>query len=141
VTPWLNPHALAAMILLIPTAAGAETDRIRKALANSELTASERMVRLAGPDWTRRVPREMAPRARHMWRYRGQANKSSDPVKNGVRLGAIIGAAGGAGLTGLMATQCDGKCDDPSLSTVLLSTVAVGAGVGALIGFMIDRSR
>jgi hypothetical protein len=40
-----------------------------------------------------------------------------------------------------MYAQCDGTCDAPAVPAVLFPSMAFGAGVGAVLGYVIDRVR
>ena len=64
-----------------------------------------------------------------------------DPVSNGIGYGALIGAGAGAALIAVLYAQCDGTCDAPERAPMYASAMTVGAGAGAVAGWLVDRAR
>jgi hypothetical protein len=62
-----------------------------------------------------------------------------DPVGNGIAIGAGLGAIGGLVVTGAILADCHGLCNTPDDWTTYAMYGAVGAGVGAGVGFLIDK--
>jgi hypothetical protein len=130
-----------AIVFVLVTTAG----------ARAETVVSQRSLRAASSEW--RGPGERIgpnsteffgrnrPESTRARRVGERKDPRRDPVENGVLIGALSGALTGVVLTGLFSTQCNGRCDDPSLTTFGIATVSLGAGLGALAGFLIDRAR
>jgi hypothetical protein len=64
-----------------------------------------------------------------------------DSVGNGIAIGALAGAIGGATITWWMYAQCHDTCDAPAVPSVLFPSMALFAGIGAGVGYLIDRVR
>ena len=64
-----------------------------------------------------------------------------DSVGNGIAAGALVGAGAGLALVAVMYAQCDGTCDAPEPAPMYLRTAALGAGAGALVGWLVDAAR
>ena len=143
-THFRRGRAMVTVVLLLPAAAGAQAEHVlrKTSLRAASNEWQEPHERVTGPDRAHPLANQ-ARRARAGALTNGVQKKDAqrDPVGNGIGIGALAGALGGVGLTGLAATQCNGKCDDPSLSVFLVSTMALGTGIGALCGFLIDRAR
>lgn len=72
---------------------------------------------------------------------RGLPQGRGDSVGNGIAIGALAGAGAGIALVAWMYAQCDGTCDAPEPGPMYLSTAALGAGAGALVGWLVDAAR
>ena len=70
-----------------------------------------------------------------------QATPARDSVANGIAIGAAIGAGTGFALMGWAYSQCDAGCDAPEPLPMYLGATGFGAGVGAVVGWLIDASR
>ena len=66
---------------------------------------------------------------------------SPDPVGDGIGYGALIGAASGAGMMAVLYAKCDGSCEAPAPGPMYAWAMSVGAGAGALVGWLVDRGR
>jgi hypothetical protein len=64
-----------------------------------------------------------------------------DSVKDGVVRGALIGAGIMAGLMSWAYIACDDGCEAPSPGGTYSLAAGVGAGAGALIGWLVDRGH
>jgi hypothetical protein len=62
-----------------------------------------------------------------------------DSVGDGITIGALAGAGIAAGLMAWAYAQCDGSCDAPARGPMFLSAMSMGAGVGAVTGWVIDK--
>jgi hypothetical protein len=65
----------------------------------------------------------------------------SDPVGNGIAIGAAIGAGTGLALMGWAYAKCDAGCEAPEPLPMYLGAAAFGAAAGAVTGWLIDASR
>jgi hypothetical protein len=72
---------------------------------------------------------------------RSQATPARDSVADGIAIGAAIGAGTGLALMGWAYAQCDAGCDAPEPLPMSLQAGAYSAGVGAVVGWIIDASR
>lgn len=68
-------------------------------------------------------------------------NRYDDPVGNGIAIGAAVGAAAGFALMKGMYNSCRSGCDAPSAGPMYLSAIGMGAGVGAVTGWLVDKGR
>jgi hypothetical protein len=68
-----------------------------------------------------------------------QAPRVNDPVSDGIAIGALVGAATGGGLMAWAYAQCDGSCDAPEPAPMYLGAIGMGALVGGVTGWVIDR--
>jgi hypothetical protein len=128
-----------ALLLLLPGLAAAQTESsVRKPslrAASNEPQPIERIARPPGPvatDGSRRSDRSPGVQSK---------TERRDPVGNGIAIGMLTGALGGAALTWSMYAQCDDTCDAPAVPAVLFPTMALGAGIGAVVGYFIDKAR
>jgi hypothetical protein len=62
-----------------------------------------------------------------------------DPVGNGIAWGALAGAGVAAGLVGIAYAQCNDTCDAPARLPMYAGGMAIGAGSGAGVGWLIDK--
>ena len=65
----------------------------------------------------------------------------SDSVKDGVLAGAAIGAAAGVSLVAIGYATCDGSCNAPAPGPFFAGWAALGAGLGAVGGWVVDGLR
>jgi hypothetical protein len=63
---------------------------------------------------------------------------AADPTRNGVLIGASIGALAGLAAGGAVADRCGPFCNTPESHTYLVYG-GIGAGAGAATGWLIDR--
>lgn len=64
--------------------------------------------------------------------------KHNDPMGNGIGYGALVGAVAGWGAFRLQGALCGQGCEE---GTGEFPSAVFGAGIGALVGFLIDKSR
>ena len=64
-----------------------------------------------------------------------------DSVGDGITYGALIGAGFAVGMMAVMYARCDAGCEAPAEGPTFLMAGASGAGIGALVGWIIDASR
>lgn len=69
-----------------------------------------------------------------------RSNLQKDSVGNGIAIGAAIGGVTAFTLISVMYARCDG-CEAPAFSELGVPVTLFGAGVGALVGYLIDRAR
>ena len=71
------------------------------------------------------------------------ASAGGDSVLDGVFIGAAIGAgAGAAGIWAWCSGDYKGECDDePGRGPLAARTALIGAGTGALLGWLFDHNR
>lgn len=106
----------------------------RRAHAGTLVTASSEAVEIAAHGTVVRLPLP------DVWSV-----DVRDPVGNGARIGALAGGISSAGWAVLLAygMRCESNCGDYSLARDIATTAAVfgaiGAGVGAATGALIDR--
>jgi hypothetical protein len=65
----------------------------------------------------------------------------ADPVANGIAIGAAIGAGTGLALMGWAYAQCNDTCDAPEPAPMYLMAGSMGAAVGGVVGFIVDKVR
>jgi hypothetical protein len=65
----------------------------------------------------------------------------NDPVSDGIVIGALAGAGAGAGLMAAAYAACSGSCEAPAPGPMFLGAMSMGAGVGALAGWIADRAH
>jgi hypothetical protein len=70
-----------------------------------------------------------------------QPTPAKDSVANGIAIGALVGAGTGFALMGWAYSQCDAGCDAPEPLPMYLAAGGFCAGVGAVVGWIIDASR
>ena len=70
-----------------------------------------------------------------------QARPAKDSAADGIAIGAAIGAGTGLALMGWAYSQCDEGCDAPEPLPMYFAASAYGAGIGAVVGWIIDASR
>ena len=63
----------------------------------------------------------------------------SDSSANGLVLGALVGAGTLFVVTKVLYARCDEGCEAPAPSEMYPFTVAMGAGIGAGVGWLIDK--
>lgn len=68
-------------------------------------------------------------------------NRYDDPVGNGIAIGVAVGAAAGFALVGGMYNACRDGCEAPSAGPVYLTGIAMGAGIGSVTGWLIDKAH
>ena len=78
--------------------------------------------------------------ARVMAAESARQNPRKDSVGNGIAIGAAIGGGTAFALISVMYARCDG-CDAPAFSELGVPVTLFGAGIGALVGYLIDRAR
>ncbi len=71
---------------------------------------------------------------------RQDAVLEDDPVSDGIVRGALIGAGAGVGVVVLAYALCDG-CEAPAAGPMFLLGGGVGAGIGAVIGWLVDTAH
>jgi hypothetical protein len=69
------------------------------------------------------------------------SSRAADPVSNGIGIGVAIGAATGFGLMHWAYNSCKGNCDKPEPFPMYLGAISMGAAVGGVTGWLIDRAR
>ena len=119
------------MVVVLATAAPVRAaddahslERIRRALQKPAPVLTRASIASAGKVDTRAMPR--AP----------QAARSSDPVWEGLLIGAAIGGVGGY----IWARQICGGTDDTECFLISAPVgIAGGVGIGALVGAIADR--
>ena len=62
-----------------------------------------------------------------------------DPVKDGVGRGALVGAGGFVALLQMTVNNCGTGCENDMPQAAALAVAALGAGVGSLVGLLVDR--
>jgi hypothetical protein len=67
--------------------------------------------------------------------------RKGDSTGNGIAAGAAIGGLGMLGVMAYVYSQCDAGCDAPEFKALGLPVAAMGAGVGAVVGYIIDRAK
>ena len=65
----------------------------------------------------------------------------NDPVGNGIAIGALAGAAACWGLVAASYAGCTGSCEAPAPEPIYAIAIGMGAGVGALVGWVADRTH
>jgi hypothetical protein len=65
----------------------------------------------------------------------------NDPVGNGIAIGALAGAAACWGLVAASYAGCTGSCEAPAPGPIYAIAIGMGAGVGALVGWVADRTH
>lgn len=66
---------------------------------------------------------------------------AADPVSNGVGIGVAIGAGTGFGLMHWAYNSCKDNCDAPEPLPMYLGAISMGAAVGGVTGWLIDRAH
>jgi len=69
------------------------------------------------------------------------AASPDDPLANGIAIGAAIGTGTGLALMGWAYAQCNGTCDAPEPLPMYLMAAGMGAAVGGVAGFIVDKVR
>lgn len=64
-----------------------------------------------------------------------------DPVGDGIVIGALAGAGTGFGLMAAAYNSCRAGCDAPAPGPMYLGAIGMGAGVGAVVGWIVDRAH
>jgi hypothetical protein len=85
-----------------------------------------------GPFQAAQLPGAPAPALDH---------PEGDPLADGIAIGALIGAGTGLGLMAWAYEQCDGSCDAPEPAPMYLMAGGMGAAVGGVVGFLVDKLR
>lgn len=116
----LSGRLLIAVALLV---GGLTSDAAAQALGQTmRLTPSGRRELLNAP----RVLQAPPPRV-------------SDPVGDGVIIGALVGAGVAAVWMTIAYANCDDSCDAPARGPMYLAAMSMSAGVGAVAGWVVDR--
>ena len=63
----------------------------------------------------------------------------ADPTGNGLGLGAVIGAGAALTMMSVMFARCDAGCEGPSPGPTYTAAAVFGAGIGAAVGWTVDR--
>jgi hypothetical protein len=64
-----------------------------------------------------------------------------DPIRNGIAIGAALGAIGGVVMTGALYRNCHDLCDAPDDLPTYAMYAGLGAGIGAGTGWLMDRRQ
>lgn len=64
-----------------------------------------------------------------------------DPVGDGIVIGALAGAGTGFGLVAAAYNSCGAGCEAPEPGPLYLGGIGIGAGVGAVVGWIADRAH
>lgn len=75
------------------------------------------------------------------WHPGGLTSAEVDPVGDGIAVGALVGAAGAFALTASAYARCGSGCEAPEPLPTYTVAAVVGAGIGAVTGWLIDTLR
>jgi hypothetical protein len=64
-----------------------------------------------------------------------------DPVGNGIAIGALAGAGAGFAIVSVMYATCGDGCEAPAEGPTYFASLGFGAGIGAAIGWVADRTH
>jgi hypothetical protein len=64
-----------------------------------------------------------------------------DPVGNGIAIGVLAGAGAGFAMASGMYAACGDGCEAPARGSTYLAALGFGAGIGAAVGWIVDRAH
>lgn len=70
-----------------------------------------------------------------------QPTVAKDSNRNGIAIGALVGAAGMGTMLAILWDRCDAGCENDLPGWGPYAAVGIGAAGGAAVGYLIDRSR
>lgn len=124
---------LLSLAALVPTVAGAQNPPVSKSALNTP-SASIRI--------PSRLP-ELLPAKDHNVRYARSLQATNKPKRRVMGFAIAAGIGAGVGVAGLAASKFSENEGSCARCFVEWSAIAipVGAGVGAVVGYLIDRAR